>query len=303
MAGWPKLLFNNYERWGRLDLQTGLKTQSISTSPARGPGEPVVEVNGIQVRADTYPALQHNSAVVKDFKRVIPKPVVVVVQINGHPARALIDSGSLADFMSTTLAEQLDVPWIELTKPLTIQLAAQGSRSKVNYGTKVQFAYQDIQMERYFDIMNVQNYDLILGTLFLFQHKVMIGLNGSRVVIGSKEPLPIKGDQVQVLESCAAEVLEEQISEVRQQLYELAKLLCTKASETELLPLRAINHQIPIIDHEKVYPWRPSRCPEALRSQWVEKRRAYLETCRWRVTTNGNTVPMLFIKKIGSDKL
>ena len=134
--------------------------------------------------------------------------------------------------------------------------------------------------------MNVQNYDLILGTLFLFQHKVMIGLNGSCVVIGSKEPLPIKGDQVQVLESHAAEVLEEQISEVRQQLYELAKPLCTKASETELPPLRAINHQLPIIDHEKVYPWRPSRCPEALRSQWVEKRRAYLETGHWRVTTN-----------------
>ena len=82
------------------------------------------------MRADTYPALQRNSAVAKDFKRVIPKPVVVVVQINGHPARALIDSGSLADFMSTTLAEQLDVPRIELTKLLTVQLAAQGSRSK-----------------------------------------------------------------------------------------------------------------------------------------------------------------------------
>ena len=108
-----------------------------------------------------------------------------------------------------------NIPQIELTKLLTVQLAAQGSRSKVNYGTKVQFAYQDIQTERYFDIMNIQNYDLILGTLFLFQHKVMIGLNGSHVVIRSKEPLPIKGDQVQVLESCATEVLEERISEVR----------------------------------------------------------------------------------------
>ena len=151
--------------------------------------------------------------------------------------------------------------------------------------------------------MNVQNYNLILGTLFLFQHKVMIRLNGSCMVIGSKEPLPIKGDQVQVLESYATEVLEERISEVRQQLYELAKLLCTKASKTELPPLCAINHQIPIIDHEKVYPWHLSCCPEALRPQWMEKRRAYLETGCWRVTTNSNTVLMLFIKKIGSDKL
>ena len=116
--------------------------------------------------------------------------------------------------MSTTLAEQLDVPQIKLTKLLTVQLATQGSHSKVNFGTKVQFAYEDISVQCYFDIMNVQNYNIILGTPFLFQHKIMVGLNGSHVIVGSKEPLPIKGDQVQVLESDTAESLEEWISEV-----------------------------------------------------------------------------------------
>ena len=78
----------------------------------------------------------------------------------------------------------------------------------------MQFAYQDISVEHYFDIMNIQNYNIILGTPFLFQHKIMVGLNGSHVIVGSKEPLPIKGDQVQVLESHTAKLLEEQISEV-----------------------------------------------------------------------------------------
>jgi hypothetical protein len=105
------------------------------------------------------------------------------------------------------------------------------------------------------------------------------------------------------LESRAAEVLEEQIDTIRRQLYELAKPLCAKASETDLPPLRAINHQIPLIDPEKVYPCRPSKCPEALRPQWVEKHRAYLKMGRWKITSIGNTVPMLFIKKPGSDKL
>ena len=86
-------------------------------------------------------AIQHNATVVKDFKQLIPKPVVVVVEINGHPARALIDTRSLADFMSMNLAEQLDVPRIELAKPLTVQLAMQGSRSKVNHRTKVTLKY------------------------------------------------------------------------------------------------------------------------------------------------------------------
>ncbi|EJF55293.1 hypothetical protein DICSQDRAFT_37888, partial [Dichomitus squalens LYAD-421 SS1] len=45
-------------------------------------------------------ALQRNAAAPRDFSRLIPEPVVVVVQVNEQPARALIDSGSLSDFMS-----------------------------------------------------------------------------------------------------------------------------------------------------------------------------------------------------------
>ena len=155
-----------------------------------------MELNGVQVPKGTYVAIQHNAAVAKDFKHLIPKPVVVVVEINGHPTWALIDTGLLANFMSVNLAEQLDVPRIELAKPLTVQLAVQGSRSKVNHRMKVTLKYQEINSEWYFDIANLQNYDLILGTPFLFQHKVMVGLNESHVIIGSHEPVPIRGSQV-----------------------------------------------------------------------------------------------------------
>ncbi|KAG2155786.1 uncharacterized protein EDB93DRAFT_1101577 [Suillus bovinus] len=130
-------------------------------------------VCGVQVPRDTYPALQRNTSVTKDFQRTIPKPVVVVVHVNGRPAQALLDTGSLADFISLTTVEQLKCKLTVLAKPLTIQLAVQGSRSKVNYGT--------------------ENYDLILGTPFLYQHSVTIGLNVPWVILGSIEPLPLKG--------------------------------------------------------------------------------------------------------------
>jgi hypothetical protein len=111
-------------------------------------GEVVTEINGVQVPSGTYPALQRNSSTTQDFRRMIPKPVVVVVEVNGHPARALIDTESLANFMSATLAEQLDVPQIKLANLLlTVQLAVQGSKSKVNYGTKVLLHYQEISSE------------------------------------------------------------------------------------------------------------------------------------------------------------
>jgi hypothetical protein len=263
----------------------------------------VLELNGQQIPVGTYLAIHRTTVIAKDFKRVIPKPVVVTVHINGHLARALIDSGSLSDFMSVTLADQLKIPRIELAKPIVMQLAVQGSRSKVNHGVTANLKYQSINSKRYFDIINLQNYDLVLGTPFLFQHKVMIGLNPPRVVIGSVDQQPMKGEQVTTLESCMLEVYEENLDKVHAQLNELAQPLCAKASETNLPPLRVINHTIPLIDEGKIYPWRPSRCPEPMRPHWADKCCSYLASGRWQVTSAGNTVPILFIRKPGSDRL
>jgi hypothetical protein len=74
----------------------------------------------------------------------VPKPLVVVVKVNGHPARALFDSGSLGDFVSSTLVDQLKLKKDALTKPIPLHLAVQGSRSMINYGTMVQFEYQTV---------------------------------------------------------------------------------------------------------------------------------------------------------------
>ena len=236
----------------------------------------------------------------RDFKRTIPKPIVVVAHVNGQPARALIDTGSLADFVSLTLVEQLRLERVMLEKLLTIQLAVQGSQSKVNFGVKVHFQYQGTDYTRYFDVINLQNYDMILGTPFLYQHRVMVGLNSPRVVLGSKEPLEMRGAQVSVLELRATEVYEEGLEQVRECLRELAQLLCSQAGATTLPPLRALNHSIPLIDEGKIYPWRPSKCPEALRPLWIEKKNLYLKSRRWELTTARNTCPMLLILKPGT---
>lgn len=134
--------------------------------------ETPILLNGMQVAHGTFPAMQQNAASVKDPSWIVPKPVVITVKINGHPARVLIDSGSLGDFMSSTLADQLKLTKETLEIPLGLQLAVQGSRSKINSKTKASLQYQDIDEERYFDIVNLAYYDIILGTLWLFQHSV-----------------------------------------------------------------------------------------------------------------------------------
>ncbi|KAI0070316.1 hypothetical protein K474DRAFT_1560046, partial [Panus rudis PR-1116 ss-1] len=241
-----------------------------------------LELNALHVPSTDDPeliaAMQHNAAAPKNLKQLLPESVVVIVNINRHPARALLDSGSLSDFMSSKLAHQLGVKSFELMKPLPVQLAVQGSQVKINLGCKAQISYQDVDEECYFDIISLLKYNLILGTPFLFQHQVTMGLNPTSVVVSSTQALPIEGKCVCILESRAVELYENKLEAVRQLLHKYAEPICRDASDTPLPPLHAINHTIPLKDPNKVYSWHPSKCPDVLHANWVKKCDAYLKS-------------------------
>ena len=256
-------------------------------------------LGGVQVDRNKYTGIQRNAARVKNVgERILPKPVVIRVEINGSPTRALVDSGSLGDFMSSTLVDQLHLKRNILEKAIGLLLAVQGSRSKINTTVTAHFVYQGIDTERSFDVANLSDYDMILGTPWIYQHKVLVGLNPARIVIGSDEPLPlVAGGDTKYLLGATALAVDDPVTSARTELLAYAEPLCRKVDETELPPFRAINHSIPLIDEGKTYQWRPSRCPEIFRKQWAEKRDAYLKSGRWKVSTARNTVPMLLIPK------
>ena len=180
--------------------------------------------------------MQRNATSVKTTGRAVPKPVVITVKIDEHPARALLDSGSLGDFVSTTLADQLKLKRENLDVPLGLQLAVQGSRSKINSRTKVRFQYQEIDEERNFDIINLSHYDVILGTPWLFQHSVCLGLNPARVLIGSDAALPIEGSSTSSMASRAMTISKSAVDAARKELIAYAEPLCKTASEMGLPP-------------------------------------------------------------------
>ena len=256
-----------------------------------------MELGGVQVDRNKYPSLQRNAVQVKGNQRILPKPIIVKVDINGRPARVLLDSGSLGDFISSTLADQLAVKREQLATPLSLQLAVQGSRSKVNSRVTVQIQYQNINEKRTLDVININNYDLILGTPWMYQHKMCIGFNPARVVVGSDSAQPVKSGIDTKIMAAGISLEEEHIDAARKELSQYAEPLCKEMHETGLPPIRDINHTIPLIDETKTYSWRPSKCPEAFREQWAEKRDAYLKTGRWELTSARNTVPMLLIPK------
>ena len=61
-----------------------------------------------------------------------------------------------------------------LDKPIGIQLAVTGSKSVINYGANTTIKYEGRESKEYFDIINIDCYDVILGTPFLRKHKVII---------------------------------------------------------------------------------------------------------------------------------
>ncbi|KAJ3999607.1 hypothetical protein F5050DRAFT_1564678, partial [Lentinula boryana] len=242
-------------------------------------------VGGVQIPKDSLNSLQRNAAAIKDHTRKVARPIIIVARINKQPVRALLDSGSLGDFMSTKLADQLHLKLRELPQPLILQLAVQGSvkivqgsRSKVNWEVDVDFEYQNINEPRAFDITNIANCDSILGTKFLHKHQVTFGFNPCRIVIGSAQKLPLEGSTVSQIASHSLDVVEDELQHARNELIEYAKPLCRTMDQTDLPPLREINHRIPLIDEELIIPWRSSRLPEKFREQWTEKRDAYIKS-------------------------
>lgn len=180
--------------------------------------------------------MQRNAALVKSAGRAVPKPVVITVKINKHPACALLDLGSLGDFVSTTLADQLKLKRENLDIPLGLQLAVQGSQSKINSQTKVRFQYLEVDEAHHFDIINLSHYDVILGTPWLFQQSVCLGLNPAHILIGSDAALPIKGSSTSSMASRAMTISESAIDTAHEELIAYAEPLCKVASKTGLPP-------------------------------------------------------------------
>ncbi|CAG8640363.1 4466_t:CDS:2, partial [Acaulospora colombiana] len=173
--------------------------------------KPSTRKSRVEGRKPDRVLLERNAARPKDFERLVPKTCVIDAFIKDEPVRVLIDTGSMSDFLSTTLVDQLKIETDQLAQPLTVQLAVTGSRGKIHSSATTKIRYEEIEETRRFDVMNIDGYDAILGTPFLFQHKGIIGFNPTRFAYGSIKSLPIEGVQVAHFASRAATLLEENL--------------------------------------------------------------------------------------------
>ncbi|KAJ7178508.1 hypothetical protein C8R43DRAFT_942168 [Mycena crocata] len=96
------------------------------------------------------------------------------MNINGKAAFALFDSGCTTEACSPDFARVAGIRVFPIKSEVTLQLGTAGSRSKINHGMTAMVEYDDIQSEEYLDIVNLDQFDMIVGTKFMRKHKMSL---------------------------------------------------------------------------------------------------------------------------------
>ncbi|KAJ7675074.1 hypothetical protein B0H17DRAFT_893397, partial [Mycena rosella] len=100
--------------------------------------------------------------------------LTAVQKINGQLAYMLYGSGSTTNSLTPKFAHATRAPRIVLTEQVTLQLGCVGSRSRINYGTRVPVDFGGLKGHVYFDQVNIDRYDGILGTPLLNRHGIIL---------------------------------------------------------------------------------------------------------------------------------
>jgi len=61
-----------------------------------------------------------------------------------------------------------------------------GSKSQINHGTKVCIKIGTVENYHYFNIININRYDVIIGTVFMKQHRIMLDFKKDQVRMRGK---------------------------------------------------------------------------------------------------------------------
>ena len=74
------------------------------------------------------------------------------------------------------------IPIFKLEHPVRLQLACVGSKSMINYGAKSSIVFGNKHVEEYFDVANIDHYDVILGTPFLQRLRITLDFTGQGII-------------------------------------------------------------------------------------------------------------------------
>ncbi|KAJ7224419.1 hypothetical protein GGX14DRAFT_557297 [Mycena pura] len=103
------------------------------------------------------------------------------VKINGSTAFALFDSGCTTEACSPDFARVAGITVFPIEADVTLQLGMAGSRAKINHGMRAVIKYDDIKSDEYFDIVNLDRFNVIIGTKFMRKHRVSLDFGDNTI--------------------------------------------------------------------------------------------------------------------------
>jgi hypothetical protein len=105
---------------------------------------------------------------------------IAKMKLHNLEAYVLLDSGCTSDSISPEFATSTSLKVHELEEPVPLQLGTVGSRLKINFGLFTNFEIGRIKGNHYFDVVNIDRYDVILGTVFMRKHGIILDSNATK---------------------------------------------------------------------------------------------------------------------------
>ncbi|KAF8225459.1 hypothetical protein L208DRAFT_1306250 [Tricholoma matsutake] len=192
----------------------------------------------------------------------------------------LLDSGCTSDSISPEFTMSANLKAHELEEPVPLQLGTIGSHLKINFGLFTDFEIGEIKNTHYFDVVNIDRYDAILGTIFMRKHGIVLDFEHDKVRIKGKHldtiiegpntfkqahwhamrPQPPKDETIS----------KKDLPRLREQWKQSFQDILNGVPD-KLPPLRDINHHIPLVDEKKTYNYYLPKCPNSMRKPLAEK--------------------------------
>ena len=98
-------------------------------------------------------------------------------------AYTLFDTGCTTDTISPELAYLSKADRVDLKEQINLQLGTKGSRTTINYGALPKITVGPVNNVNYVDVVDIDRYDMVLGTTFCNAHNVVLDFRTRKIWI------------------------------------------------------------------------------------------------------------------------
>jgi len=126
----------------------------------------------------------------------------MMVKINGQEAKVLLDSGCTTEEISLEMVQIVGLKVHQLMEQIPIQLGTKGSKSQINHGMKACIKIGTVDNYHYFNIININRYEVIIGMVFMKQHGIMLDFEKNQVRMRGKNLYTLYKSPDEYLQVC-----------------------------------------------------------------------------------------------------